>query len=303
MELHHPMVRHLAWSLISPPMTSTSSAPSLDLGDQSTLNNWLISQDQQPELLELYVNGRNHRLLGSYFESLWSFFFEHYPTWQLLADHIQVHKETLHGKQQTLGELDILARSPEQNTLHVELTVKFYLQHPQHSGEELHHWIGPQTRDRLDLKLTKLSDKQFPFIEHPDTQAKLIELGLDTQIQQRAVFKGYLFHQHGQPFTLPKSVTEQALVASWCHANRAEAIMSKNANYVLLPKHDWLGAYSGKHLPVSNADEMQTEIQNHFTQSTTPYALMIAEVEQRQEEWHERQRWLVVHNGWPNSHS
>ena len=59
---------------------------------------------------------------------------------------------------------------------------------------ELEHWIGPNRKDSLIEKLTKLKSKQQPLLFKPETKHVLDKLWLNsTDIQQQVLFKAQLF--------------------------------------------------------------------------------------------------------------
>jgi len=51
--------------------------------------------------------------------------------------------------------------------IHLEIIYKFYLYDPSIGLTQLDHWIGPNRRDSLVKKLTKLKQKQLPLLYHP----------------------------------------------------------------------------------------------------------------------------------------
>lgn len=299
-KFHHPMVRHLAWCMFSPDLAHLSAYPALKTESSRLTVQWLQDLDDNPTELEKYVQSHNHQLLGSYFECLWQFFFFHHPNWTLIRDHFQVSDQQGSKQPQTLGELDILAQDSTERDWHIELAVKFFLQLPDSSGEALEHWVGPQTRDRLDLKLSKLQNKQFPFLLHPQTQQALIEEQLTTQWQQALILKGYLFHHRTQETNLPKEVSEDLPIQYWCHSHEIGLSIPRHSYFVLLPKHEWLGPYAGLHIDVWDFDTTIENVKQHFAQPKPNYALMLAHVEKHKDNWIEKHRWMVVHDDWPN---
>ena len=107
---------------------------------------------------------------------------------QLLATNLQIIENKL-----TLGELDAIIRHRQQ-LIHLEISYKFYLYDDSVGDSELAHWIGPNRRDSLVKKLTKLKEKQFPLLHHPVTQETLFQLGIDKQtIIQKVFFPAQLF--------------------------------------------------------------------------------------------------------------
>lgn len=297
-------VRHLAWCLFSEPMANIPNIPALNVEPSQVLLNWLSHLDQNPQPLNDYLDNHNRVLLGSYFECLWQFFFQFSPDWQLLDHHIQV----IDGKQ-TMGELDILACNQALHRhYHIELAVKFYLRQPHHTGEQLQDWLGPQSHDRLDLKLTKLSQKQLPFLQHHTTQTELRKRGLPSQPQQALVLKGYLFepwqaawlHYH-------QDINPNTPTGYWLHQSDLDLLFEQHnhkptAQWALLPKTHWLGGYQHAqehNIPLLDANEVLNITRQHFTSAPYPFALMLVKMVKNTETLAEQERFMLVHNDWP----
>ena len=232
MQLTSPHVRHLFWCIQSPSLARLNNIPSWEIDLNEQLKTWFTQLDQNPDQLQNYLNHHEHKLLGTYFECLFQFFFKHAPNWQLVAHNIQIIED-----KQTLGELDIIAHHQANNRAkeeyHLELAVKFYLQHPDHTGLEANHWLGPQSRDRLDLKLNKLSQKQFPFLAHQSVKDALEKKGLPLPSQQRLILKGYLFSRWGQKSILPDQVNKRCLTGQWIHQSEIGRLTEKHAHWLL----------------------------------------------------------------------
>jgi hypothetical protein len=114
-------------------------------------------------------------------------------TW--ITESLQIQNEKL-----TLGELDALYYDQGTPT-HLEIAYKFYLFDTLTTyGNPLAYWIGPNRKDNLSLKLTKLRNRQFPLLHNPITQPYLDHHGLEAgDIQQRVCFKGQLFLPYSRP--------------------------------------------------------------------------------------------------------
>jgi len=298
-QLTDPRVRQLFWCLFSPQLAQANNTASFSLTLNPDLEHWFLAMEQDPQPLYQYLEQSNHRLLGSYFECLWQFFFEFNPDWQLLAHNVQVIEN-----KQTLGELDILANHKQTGATHLELAVKFYLQHPHHDGALSKHWLGPQCRDRLDIKLGKLNDKQFPFLRHSAAMNALMERQLPMPKQQGLVLKGYLFHQWKNPFTLPLEANKQCLMGQWLHESNIGQLVKGHENWLIIEKPQWLGAVisstDGQNTLLS-ASQAASTVQKHFLQSLHKHALMLVKVQKKGEHLIEFQRFLIVNNDWPSN--
>jgi hypothetical protein len=166
-QLRHPFVRDLAWCCLSPPLLSSlpgSQAQILPLPD-ADIWPWLHALDKTlAESGDDQVVALKHNRLGIYYENLWRFYFTHSPQWQLLAHNLPVIRNKA-----TLGAFDFLCRHGD-DYWHIETAVKFYLcQSPDpQAAQKWEHWLGPNSQDRLDLKLSRLRDHQLPLHQTPE---------------------------------------------------------------------------------------------------------------------------------------
>jgi hypothetical protein len=303
-----PAVRHLTWCLLSPPLASLNSVPSLNITKDDSLLVWLDKLDNNPSHLLEYIQENNHKLLGSYFECLWQYYFLYGPGVSLYADHVQINDQ-----KQTLGELDLLTQI-NGHPYHVELAVKFYLQKPNTTGSEQSDWVGPQSRDRLDIKIDKLIHKQFPFLSHPATTNRLKDLNLPNTYQQTLALKGYLFNQLKMHYTLPDICETGLCMGNWLHASKIQSLIQSpqgtNRQWCLLPKHEWLGDFSADQratesdLQLMDSCTLEILIHQHFYQNENPkkiYALMVVSLIKNGASYIEDQRFFIVHDQWPET--
>lgn len=301
MKLTHAHVRHLYWSICSQELAFVPGVSPLSNVNTETVRHWCIELDQNPEPLETYIAQREHRLLGSYFEVLWQFFFTHFSDWQLLGSRIQIPPTG-----PTLGELDILCLPPNKEPLHVELAIKVYLQHPDFNGSENHHWLGPRTNDRLDLKLDKLHQKQFRMLEQPATQETLNHYHLPLNAGTASVIKGYLFRPFlketsnlQQASLKPDSVNPDCHNGHWIHANQVQHVLEQHSHWQIIDKWQWLGPFWQIDKPLTSRD-VELQVARHFTQPN--YALMLVALQPDVSgdlSWTEKARFMVVNNRWP----
>ncbi len=297
-QLTTPQVRHLFWCLFSPDLTTIEKSQSVQISLTTMLTQWFTELDLHPDPLITYLSQEKSQLLGSYFECLWQFFFQYHPQWKLLAHNVQVI-ESKH----TLGELDIIA-SHQDTVIHMELAVKFYLQHPDHNGQQCQHWLGPQCRDRLDLKLSKLHNKQLPFLVHTATQKTLKSRQLPTPTKQCLILKGYLFHHWKTPFKRPPIVNAQCLMGQWLHQSDITDLVTGHDYWLVIEKPQWLGHFKSHKETQSScltAKDVSHFTQSHFANSTYKHALMLVKIANSEEESIEAERFLIVNDEWPNT--
>lgn len=140
-------------------------------------------EQELPSLKTNYVLGKR---MESYFEILVKFS----EGWQILEKNIQIYKDKI-----TIGELDFLLKTSASAEMitHVELVFKFYIYDPSFK-EEGSRWVGPNRKDSLIQKISKLKQRQFPLLFNPETQNKLKHLDLSRNtVKQRVCFKAQLF--------------------------------------------------------------------------------------------------------------
>jgi len=142
-----------------------------------------------PENTKQYTSFKKPEIrLGKRVEQFVFFHFLQDKSIKLLAKNIQIQN----GKT-TVGEIDCLFTKNEK-PIHVEIIYKFYLYDQSVGNTEAEHWIGPNRRDSLFQKLTKLKEKQLPLLFNPHTKQYLNSLNLKAEkILQKIIFKAQLF--------------------------------------------------------------------------------------------------------------
>lgn len=312
MKLTHPHVRHLYWSICSQELAFVSGVDPLLQINEEEIKTWCEQLNHQPQSLDAFIAEREHRLLGSYFEVLWQYFFSHFPRWQLLGSQVQIPPSG-----PTLGELDIVCQPPCGQPLHVELAIKLYLRHPNHTGLEDSHWLGPRTNDRLDLKLNKLEQKQFQMLQHEATQNTLSAANLPNQLTAASVIKGYLFEPFSDasfdetpsaPFQKPRSANSNCHTGYWIHGHKIDELLTHHNHWQIIEKWQWLGPYWQQQSPL-NSQAVETFVKQHFSQplshgqsqslSPSNYALMLIALIPEGDSWVEQSRFMVVDSAWP----
>ena len=146
-------------------------------------------QEIDTEELEDYINFPDKEVLGKRIERLFEYYLQQHPDYDVLAKNIQILDDKI-----TIGELDfIFFDRNNENSIHLELVFKFYLYDPS-IAEELERWIGPNRKDRLVDKLSKLKEKQLPLLFKEETQSALKKLYITPKKwTQKVCFKANLF--------------------------------------------------------------------------------------------------------------
>ncbi|MCO1335447.1 DUF1853 family protein [Microbulbifer sp. OS29] len=186
--------------------------------------------------LDAHLTNRNKskptNRLGIYFERLWLFAFLHHPDYELLH-----HNLPLRQNGRTLGELDFVVRHlPSHCCEHWEMAVKFYLQLPDKI------WIGPGLKDRLDIKLARMSSHQLPLIKQPGVKPLLRDHKL-TIDRQWALMPGRLFKPLTDMPQVPSSL--ESPLSWWADFSHFQDFFlnynpTNSASWIALPKSAWL---------------------------------------------------------------
>jgi uncharacterized protein len=188
-----PVIRDLVWAIASPPLLKLDGTACRWPDSQwyrqqfEQRMDWLLLQDRQPEMLLQLVASRKDRRLGKYFETLWFYWLDHHPRYRVLHHNLQI---VIEGE--TIGEMDFIVQDKETNeVIHLELAVKSYLGTGQ--LEVPANWYGPHRKDRLDIKLAHLLDRQTKIGQRPVVRQWLAERGIRID-RCVVILKGRLYY-------------------------------------------------------------------------------------------------------------
>jgi len=304
LNFHNAYVRDLAWVMASPSILAPSqNVVSSDVGLQYfySHHDWLLNLDKQPApLIEALSKNRSHRL-GYYFEHLVSYWLQQRLAGDYFASHVRVFDQ-----KRVLGEFDFLFTPAGSHQLvHWETAVKFYLQFTHDSGDVL--WYGPNSKDRLDIKLDRVFTHQLLLGRLPQGKALLNEKGFET-VQAQTFFKGYLFYPVScdwqNPQGLPENLAQDHLKGWWTYANRLELPESTASDrWRILPRLEWLAsrAFHGTHSPgLMSRTELLEFLDRHF--SNNRQSLLIAQMARdAMGFWQEQSRGFAVSALWPGN--
>ena len=296
-------VRDLAWACFSPALLDLSktcfSAPSISscgLALSPARQSWLAQLDRDSSALDLHLSRRPTHRLGIYFEQLWHFFLQQDPEIELICHNLPIQHQ---GR--TLGEFDCLYYCYQRkHYIHLELAVKYFLRLPR-AGDSatsngLSEWVGPDNRDRLDLKLQQLLQRQILLGDHPAAQQTLTGLGID-KLSKEIALKGYLF-QAAPHTTGPEGYNYDCRLNSWVSFNKIRPHCSTlNATtYLIPPKMKWLSPiYCDHACETMTEDELQTHLTRYFAQDY--YPLLIAALD---DSGNELSRFFATSKNWPD---
>lgn len=297
--LRHPVVRDLAWVLLSPPLLAHSPWPQrhpLSACPWSrapgALADWLIHLDRDSAGLLHWLAQSSVRRLGLYYERLWQFALQAAPGIELLAANLPIRQGG-----HTLGELDLLLRD-EEGVHHLELAIKLYLGSEQGGGEQPAHWLGPGSHDRLDLKLDHLSRHQLPMSARSEARPALAELEL-THAQAAFWLGGYLFYPWPRPCAAPQGANPQHLRGRWLHRRDwpGFAVHSADGCWQPLPRSAWLATARVERAELWSGEKLQGWFDALPLQTNAQLLVRLEEGPQRV--WSEAERLFLVSDAWP----
>jgi hypothetical protein len=200
--------------------------------------------------------------LGKRVERFISHELQQYSSIKILAENIQIQN----GKT-TIGEIDFII---QQNSIpiHLEVVYKFYLFDETVGSSEIEHWIGPNRKDSLTNKLTKLKEKQLPLIFRPEALPLFTKLNLHiASVQQKVYFKAQLFI----PFHLKHD--SFPLINNECikgfYINFKELNQFKTFKFFIPTKVNWLQEIQIQ-INWKNYNTILPKIENLMEQKTSP---------------------------------
>jgi hypothetical protein len=298
---NNQVIRDLAWSLWGPALL-IHRAPYSELASSETTNNeqidkerffpldiiWLQQLDQKPEVLLVYLQRKNTRILGTYFEALWQFYFSHHPEFQCCLCNLQVSDST-----RTLGEFDALVTNHKKQNFHIELTCKFYLEWRDNRQEKL--WIGPNCGDRLDIKYNKTDTRQLPLLKTDTGKIACIEHSFNTvNVKQIAIWRGTSFR-----------MSEYVTVNEW----QDDSVLSEwktdvRILWFIADKSLWLSPAIQARDKLKTLPQINLQIHEHFDNSATQnthHTLMLTALifNKTERQWQQQQRFFITANNWP----
>jgi len=235
---------------------------------QTDLSRWLgqLDLNKNPE-------PRGKDRLGRYFEALLAFIFQNAQPaigLKLITQNIQIQSQ---GK--TLGELDFLLEDTKGCLLHLEVAIKYYLLERNVSDpSRWEHWVGPDRKDRLDIKLNHLVDRQLPLTKrYPEARSAIAQLLTgETSTSQKVksitsmlLLKGRFFIHWNDAYACPIGANNSAVSGYWLTQSEIDYLyrtqLNSNAStdeLIFLEKLEWITGQAQKPrtTPVSSAPYM-----------------------------------------------
>lgn len=302
-EFRHHAVRDLAWVI-------SSASLILDEGDDRVSDSWcriawydripwLRELDRAPEALHDWLRAHRSRLLGHYFEALIEYWLRHWRRMAVYAVRLQVS-----GEDRAIGEFDFLFRDRFRDIdYHWESAVKFFLRF--RHADDTYEWLGPNPRDTLQNKLTKVFGQQLPLACEPEARPLLVRMGVGL-LNSQAFIKGYLFYPVAgdwrEPDNVPAESSPRHLRGWWCHAAEADQVpyRSDADRWFVLSRHQWLSAGRSRDAePGMSREGMLSFLHEHFDGSDKPLQLAVL-WRDATGLWREWSRGFVVADHWPH---
>jgi len=194
--------------------------------------------DLQPFIISTPSARINHTIdhtlrLGKYVERLVSFELNVNEAFHVLAENIQIQ-----WQKTTLGELDCLVLK-NNRPIHLEIVYKFYLYDQNVGHSEIDHFIGPNRKDALIDKLTKLKTKQLPLLHSEACRPYLENLDLRAEdISQQIYFKAQLFIPYRNQNLNLEQLNQDCITGFYINQNELEQF--KTSKFYIPNKKDWL---------------------------------------------------------------
>ena len=254
-------VKDLAWVINSPSLINEQPGWPEVVGtrEDAWVTQWLSSLDADPSPLLQHLAQEKSHFIGTYFESLWAFYLLSNPRYKLISRNLQVH-----SKARTIGEFDFILKDKiTGDFIHQEIAIKFYLGFNKENNHKFsdgkHIWLGPQCRDRLDIKLDKMVNHQAKLSETTLGKQALKSVRIDVEtnkLTSQLVLKGYLFYPQVQQITPPNFCNPNQLKGSWLTLSDFAGHIEKDASdgWALLTKPEWVSPY------ISSVERNQSNI-------------------------------------------
>ena len=193
--------------------------------------------------------------LGRYIERFVFFQLRQAPNHTIISENIQIQKDKI-----TLGELDCILMKDEQ-PIHLEISYKFYLYDHTVGTSEIAHFIGPNRKDSLLEKLTKLKQKQLPLLCSKDCKPYLKSIALKAeQMTQYVCFKAQLFIPYSNMNRQLKTINQACIVGFYANVKELQQLSA--CKFYIPIKKDWL---------VQPYEQVNWQSFEYFTKATKEY--------------------------------
>lgn len=218
------------WIALTPPLIKPDDPPLAELP---------FIKDQTAIPIPYSGNSR----LGFWYQHLCLQHFQAQPDYNVIADEIQ-----LNHNGRTIGAIDfIIEHLPTKTIEHWEVAIKFYL-----LFDGL--WYGPNSKDRLDLKLNHMLTHQLAMSQHECFQNQHPEFGTPVP---KLLLQGRLYINPFQQQMVPTKILDYEINANqingyWCFYSEWHLI---NEPLYILKKGQWLTGKDESNLVLTGPSE------------------------------------------------
>lgn len=305
-------VRTLAWCLSSPslatvPETTDNAVPHLAspitiTGEENgaELQTWINALNVDPAPLVKWMEQCKSARLGHQFERFW-----HYYWISRHGSQASLFNRQINAAGRTLGELDaVFYQGTGKPVIHKELAIKFYLGYPGTGSNDA--WIGPNGKDRFDLKLKQMTERQLTLLDC--TENPLPDNWDYNGFTPQLLMKGWLFYPFAHPdspaLAKPLSASVNHNRGFWLQRNGL-AHLDANAKWHVLPRSEWLGwtlFNKSEDKTILNTRELVSALENLLAGDDS--SVMFVQLEDSPLNTNfveESQRWVLVDDHWPST--
>ena len=273
--MQNKQVRDLAWVINSPSLVEQQADWPNIASQTNTLQDnwvaqWLLSLDADPSALLSHLAKEKSHFIGAYFESLWAFYLLSNPNYDLIAKNLQANSKT-----RTEGEFDFIVFDIDNgHYIHQEVAIKFYLgfskQNHYNFSDGQNIWLGPQCKDRLDLKMDKMLNSQINLSNTDSGKKALKSINIDSDtnnIKTQLIMKGYLFYPPNPLVVAPDICNQNHLRGLWFRLDELKKYIEESDfdAWALLNKPDWVSPYCTD-LSTTNMPSTINYHDNRFTE-------------------------------------
>ena len=193
----------------------------------------LYQVEIEQKIISFDVKIDEHLRLGKYIERFVSFQLQQEKSIKIISENIQIQHDKI-----TIGEIDCILLK-DQKPIHLEVIYKFYLYDSTVGNSEIEHCIGPNRRDSLEQKLTKLKEKQLPLLYTNECKPYLKELNVRAaKIEQQVYFKAQLFLPYQQQNIQLTTLNQACVVGFYIH--QQELAEFTECKFYIPNKKNWL---------------------------------------------------------------
>ena len=280
----------LRWVLTSPPLLKAQAGH--DVIDTDTVFRAIEAEDIAH--FKAWLSGLESRRrirLGLYFEDLILYAIQHLSDYELLAHDLQIFNGT-----QTLGAFDFIVSAPDGEIEHWEAAVKFFLQ--SEPTADWNAWIGPNGRDSLHRKMTKMLGRQIHLSDRPEAQKTLAELDILPPTRKRILSKGILFQPYLNPdWPIAQAAHPEQPKGHWIrvmdflrHLEETEC----TSDWKVRLRPDWMACVTEQ-----STEQLYTTAQLKGLLHGHTRAIMLSEMHPHKSYFQEVRRWFVISETWP----